>query len=65
MKPTTGTVRDLIAKLLTYNPDAIVILEGCDCVGDWNGEVEEDAKWHGTHVGEPTVVLNRDDGPLR
>ena len=42
------TVRDLINKLTsltTERPellDAVVSLEGCDCVGDWSGRVRDE-----------------------
>lgn len=36
---TMITVRDLIARLQGCPQDAIVWLEGCDCVGEATGEV--------------------------
>lgn len=36
------TVKDLIKALQEYkNPEARVILQGCDCINDWDGSVEE------------------------
>ena len=49
------TVRDLIEVLETVeDKDAIfVVLEGCDCFGDWNGNVDIG--------GDPKeITLNRD-----
>lgn len=38
-KPATNTVADLMVKLSKLDPNAIVVLEGCDCEGEWNGEM--------------------------
>ena len=35
------TVAELIEKLLKLSPHALVVLEGCDCVEYWNGEIAE------------------------
>ena len=35
-----NTVKDLIERLSVLPPDGIVVLEGCDCEGEWNGAIE-------------------------
>jgi len=56
MKPKT--VQELIELLKQMPPDALVVTEGCDCVGPWSGEVER----YATHDSDHTYVcINRDD----
>ncbi len=51
------TVAELIAKLQTLPPEATVTHEGCDCTGNWNGEVEV----YEPSVGSPTgeILIGR------
>ena len=37
---TERTVADLREKLQDLPADYVVVLEGCDCYGTWNGEIE-------------------------
>jgi hypothetical protein len=50
-------VKELIALLQQEDPEAFVVTEGCDCVGDWSGVVEP----YKDYTGRPTVCINRDD----
>lgn len=49
-----ATVRELIEKLSTLDPDARVELEGCDCYGPWVGIITKYDDADG-----PTVLLER------
>lgn len=35
-----NTVKDLRRALRGLPDDAVVVLEGCDCYGNWNGETQ-------------------------
>lgn len=50
-------ISELIKKLEEIeDKDRKVVLEGCDCTGEWNGEIEEyESKWSGK-----CLLLKRD-----
>ena len=52
------TVAQLIAKLRQQPPDAEVILEGCDCYGWWNGDMNTEVD----QTGAKSLVIRRYDG---
>lgn len=61
------TVSELIEKLKTLPGNYGVVLEGCDCVGEWNGEIDtheddyyvkKDPKLAG-HPEHNYITLNR------
>lgn len=63
-------VRDLLAVLANEDPDQDVVLEGCDCYGDWGGKVDHIAgedRWNSTvgpaeyDTAAPGLLLLRDD----
>lgn len=55
---TPHTVAELLAKLAGVPPDSEVVLEGCDCYGDWNGEFRTEVGQN----GQGAVVICRYDG---
>ena len=62
MDHKTGTVRDLIKVLKEYDPESLVVLQGCDCEGNWNTEITsgECRDEKGNKNGKPFVLLGRD-----
>lgn len=54
------TVKELQDKLTHIPPDATVVLEGCDCTGDWNGEIVIQDTDHRLTGPRKEAVLCRD-----
>jgi hypothetical protein len=45
-QPTLGALVEQLREILRKNPErvnATVVLEGCDCCGDWDGEIDTEA----------------------